>query len=442
MWMLTTVGGALLEFLLFAALGTGILFLCLKKDHGNAIYIYLTLMLAYGCYVFFCHYIRCIHEWTIIGSADGGGYYIPCTLELSSLASWHKIWEAVGDVQRYRPGGAIFFYFVPIQYLADWLQMDLHLALQISLMPFAAMICVVEYRILLLFDVDDKRAVRWSIGFGILSALFWLSSFIVRDLPICLAYAIVTYTIFSETPRLKKLLIGAAMTFLAANIRLASGMGLFPLVLFAVFADSKNRTIKTWQTICGIVIMLIVMASYNVIDEFGKVSQAYLSIELEAQGGNSILASFNVLPPGVSHVVKTLYAQFHPIPAWRNMFAPDGFLEYAHNITKFPDLWVVFFRISAVMVLIYGCCTATIRKKVFENKLLLYSCIYALLLLCTQASTIEERRKFALYPILFIPVVLSWIHISPNSKKGILLISFSMFLILQLITLLKNLTVV
>jgi hypothetical protein len=442
MWVLTLSGGALLEFLLFVALGSGILFLCLKNTRRSAVYIYFMLMLAYGSYVFFCHYIRCVNEWEIIGSADGGGYYIPCTLELSELDSWRKIWSRVWETPRYLGGGAIFFYFVPIKYLADWLQMDLHLALQISLMPFAAMICVVEYHILLLFGIADKEATRWSIGFGLLSSLFWLSSFIVRDLPICLAYAVVAYLIFSNMARWKKLLVGAAMVVVVANIRMSSGMGLVPLALLAFFGDPKKKTIRPWQFVGCIVIMFALITIYGFVDEVEEVSQVYMEIELSDQGGKSVLSSFNILPFGVSHVVKTLYAQFHPIPAWRNMFqlSYDDRL-YAHNITRFPDVWVVFFRIAALVTLFFGCSNRQIRRKVFENKLLLYSCIYMLLLLCAQASTIEERRKLALYPVLFVPLVLFWNNMDGYTRKRIMLWAASLFLMVQFAFLIKNMAV-
>ena len=439
MWVLTMCWAALLEFLMFTAVGAGILFLCLKKTRRDSIYIYLSLMLVYGCYVFFCHYIRCKNGWEIIGSLDGGGYYIPCTQELSELNSWREIWTTTWEVTRYRPGGAIFFYFVPIKYMADWLDTDLHLALQISLMPFAAMICVVEYRILRLFDLDERTARRWSIWFGILSSLFWLSSFIVRDLSICLAYAVVTCLIFSKASHSWKLLAGAAMAVVAASIRLASGMGLVPLVLLAVFGDSKHKTIKTWQTVCCIAITIAIMVGYGFIDELNEVSQSYFTIEMEDQGGDSTLSSFNVLPFGISHAVKTLYAQFHPIPAWRYMdpFPPSGARLYAFNVTHFPDLWVVFFRITAVVTLFYGCFKKQIRQKIFENKLLLYSCAYALLLLCAQASTIEERRKLAVYPLLLIPIVLTWNEIPSLSRKRIVLLSLFLFLSIQLVFLIR-----
>lgn len=439
MWVLTISWGALLEFLLFTAAGAGILFLLLKRTRRNATYIYLVLMLVYGCYVFFCHYIRCINGWEIIGSLDGGGYYIPCTLELSALNSWREIWTTTWEVTRYQPGGAIFFYFVPIKHLADWLQMDLHLAMQISLMPFAAMICVVEYYILSSFGIGDKPAVWWSIGFGILSALFWLSSFIVRDLPICLAYAIVVSLIFSDASRTRKLLIGSAMVAIAASIRLASGMGLVPLALLGVFGDSKKRTIKPWQTICCIAITIAIIVGHGFIDELEEVSDSYFAIEQEDQGGGSTLSSFNALPFGISHIVKTLYAQIHPVPAWRNMtpFPPDGARLYAYNITHFPDIWIVFFRIAAVVTLFYGCFKRQLREKIFENKLLLYSCLYALLILCAQASTIEERRKLAVYPLLLIPVVLSWSDMDRSMKKSVMLFSFLLYFLVQLAFLIR-----
>ena len=270
--------------------------------------------------------------------------------------------------------------------------------------------------------------------------MFWLSSFIVRDLPIVLAYFLISYLIFSPAPRWQRVLwLGLGGTFLAASIRLSSGLGMVPLLLLAVFCDSKNKTIKVWQMGLCIAVMLSLGVIKIFSEETTRIYNVYMNIELMDQDGHSTLSSFNALPFGISHFVKTLYAQFHPVPAWRNMFATaaNGYRDYAYNTTKFPDIWVVFFRITGVIVLFYGCVKTEIRRKIFENKPLLYSFIYIVFWLLLQSSTIEERRKLGGYSLLFLIIVLFWREMAPSSRVRVLLSSLALFLLVQLVYLAK-----
>ena len=255
-----------------------------------------------------------------------------------------------------------------------------------------------------------------------------------------LAYFLISYLIFLPARRWQLvLLISGAATLIVCSIRLASGIGMIPLLLLAVFCDPNKGTIKYWQLGLCIVIAILMGGAQLALDEFSRISHTYLEIELRDQGGDSLLSSFNVLPFGVSHVAKILYAQFHPVPAWRNMVAAaaHGYQNYAYNITKFPDIWVVFFRITGVAVLFYGCLKSEFRRKIFENKPLLYSFIYILFWMMMQASTIEERRKVGGYAILFTVAVLCWREMTPVSRKRILLVSLAMFISVQLVFLLR-----
>ena len=441
-WGLTMDWGALCEFLLLLSVGCGIIQLfCKKENRIPSLRIYIILMLCYGSYALLCHSYRIANGFEAIGSMDGSGYYLPCTRELFDSQSLNELVSRINEKTRYDGGGTIFVYFVLIAKLAlSYLNLDLHLAIQLSLMPFAGMICVVEYHLLRCFDIPDSSAYKWSIGFGVGSALFWLSSFIVRDLPIVLAYFLISYLIFSPAPRWQRVLwLGLGGTFLAASIRLSSGLGMVPLLLLAVFCDSKNKTIKVWQMGLCIAVMLSLGVIKIFSEETTRIYNVYMNIELMDQDGHSTLSSFNALPFGISHFVKTLYAQFHPVPAWRNMFATaaNGYRDYAYNTTKFPDIWVVFFRITGVIVLFYGCVKTEIRRKIFENKPLLYSFIYIVFWLLLQSSTIEERRKLGGYSLLFLIIVLFWREMAPSSRVRVLLSSLALFLLVQLVYLAK-----
>ena len=127
-WCLTLDWGALNEFLILFAVGWGIIQLVCKKDNRlDAQKIYTILMLCYGSYAFLCHAYRLANDFNAIGSMDGPGYYLPCTMELFDSRSLSELIARIDSRTRYDSGGSIFVYFVIIAKLAlNYLHMDLH----------------------------------------------------------------------------------------------------------------------------------------------------------------------------------------------------------------------------------------------------------------------------------------------------------------------------
>ena len=146
-WCLTLDWGALGEFVLLMGAGwLTIQLICQKENRRNAQSLYTVLMLCYGSYAFLCHGYRMACGFDAIGSLDGPGYYLPCTSELFNSESLSDLISRIGDRQRYSTGGYIFVYFVYIAKLAkNILHVDLHLAIQLSLMPFGAQVTREHY---------------------------------------------------------------------------------------------------------------------------------------------------------------------------------------------------------------------------------------------------------------------------------------------------------
>jgi len=441
--LLSSSFGAVCEFILLLVINLLIIaFFCSHDNYARTMNVFATLMGCYFVYACFCHAYRMANGYTFFGSFDGLRYYIPQTIRLLNFEDITDVIRAIYSDDSTLPlkhGGSIFVYFYLIGKFAVWANVDIFFAIQISLMPFAAMMCAVQYNLLLRFGLPRNSAYKWSIIFGLCSALFWLSSFVVRDLPISLAYSIAIYQIFSSAPFLRRLLWGCLSAAVVLTLRLASSLALVPIVLLAVFRNSERKSVRYGLLGMFLAAVIVFGGGDIFVDELLSKQQGYLGIELRDQGGNSLLSAFNDLPFGVSHVAKTIYAQFHPIPAWRNMItnSEDVIAKSAYNIARFPDLWVVFFRITGMLILIYGCLKHSIREKLFENKPLMYSFNYALLLLILQSTTIEERRKLGVYPLLFLVIVLCWERTPPMTRRRILLLSAFLFVLLQILGLSK-----
>lgn len=443
---LTGSFGAVCEFLLLFGIGaTSIAIFCKAEDRARSTAIFAWTMSIYFVYACFCRAYQVANDYPVFGSFDGFDYYVPFTKKLLIDQSFSDVIQTIYFNERnvsFRHGGSIFIYFYAIGKLALQLDLDILFALQLSLMPFAAMICVVEYHLLRRFDVPDREAYKWSLGFGLCSALFWLSSFIVRDLPIHLAYALIICLMFSPMPRWRKLSFSLLLVAAAASLRMASGIGMLPLLFFTGCYNPEDRNINISALVTFCILGFIFGITQFALETLEDVSAHYMTLELRDQGGKSTLSYFNALPFGISNMAKILYACFHPIPAWRNMTAAPGsqdIFSYTYNLTRFPDLWIIFFRITGLTVLIYGCFHRTLRSIFRENRGLLFAFIYAIIWLCAQASTLEERRKLSVYPLLFLIAVLFWRRMEQTTRNHILTFATHLFIGLQLLYLTKAL---
>ena len=234
-YLMTSSRSGVFEYLLLLLCGGGIvLLLTNKEERKNSISVFVLLMNCYFLYAAFCHWFRLSNGFEFIGSLDGGDYYVVWTDDLLRFKNLSDvIWRVYLDgTAPQRHGGGIFVYFYYIARLAEACKIDLHWALQLSLMPFAALIGVVEYHILRLFDeIPQRMAYRAALIFGLCSALFWMSSYIVRDLPVILAFAVMTYLALSRKRLWFKLGVGLLMAAVCLSIRLASGRFARPLML-------------------------------------------------------------------------------------------------------------------------------------------------------------------------------------------------------------------
>lgn len=427
--------GALWLFLIFGGLGMGgVLLFCKGDGRKDSLQIGWIMTLVYVSYCFLKD-IYCMYTGLrYIGSIDGLEYYLPCAMRLIDVGSLKDFFDIINNEALYHGGGWIWVYFVPVVKLAvDWLQVDPGLAVQMSLIPFAVWICVVVYHLLVAVEVPREDSYRYSLIFGTVTALFWLSSFIVRDLPINLAYAILIYLIFADHSTIKKWIIGGICVAVAMSLRYASGIASVPLLLLALYGVRGNRFVRGLGVCCIVGCLLASSFSAAWREEAEDVAETYLAIEMRDQLGNSTLSSFNRLPWGLSHLAKTVYSQFHPFPAWRNMTAGSADLAYAYNVTKFPDIWCVFFRIMGLLILVWGMLDAKAREKLFQNTVLLYTVCYAVLLLLVQSMTIEERRKMSVYPAIFMLIVLFWQECPPETRKFLVFCTIGVFAALQLL---------
>lgn len=366
-------------------------------------------------------------------SFDGIDVYIPYTQELLDSNSFIELISTIYDTSRYTFVGSILISFVYVGKLSLFLGGDLYLPMQFLIMLFASLTSVVVYNILVFKRIDKRKSFRYTLIYSLMSVHFIMSTYIVRDMPIALFYALLILLSFKPFTAKRTLLM---VTIVAAiiSVRLSSGIFASIYILVAIFLADKRK--NEWQRMAS---FIFVLASISVlflyvdfiVQIFEEKGEHYAMLENEDQGGDSTLKAFDVLPLGISHLAKATFNQFMPIPSWRSMIETSSRPE-SYNVMNFPNVINTIFRYMMWGVIIIGLFFKKFQKILIKDKLLFYHFIIGVVFLMVQSSTMGHRRMMGVYPVFFLVALLLYSNFSPENKKQILGISAFVFFSLQI----------
>lgn len=401
----------------------------LKKD---ALLIFEISYMSSFIYALMCFSFMISHGYDHLQSLDGISAYIPYTRELLDTSSLISLIDEIYNTFRYAFVGTILVPFVYVGKLSSLMDGELYVTIQITIMLFAAWTTVVVYNILVYNKVPNKKALLFTILYAVLSIHFYMSTFIVRDMPITLFFTLLIYLSFKPFS-LKRLTIMILLVFLIGSIRLSSGM-FASLYIFLILVMSVKKGGSFKKTVIFLILSAVVLVTFVYADlvlSTFELKQAQYQA-LEAAAGASTMASFNILPPGISHLVKAFYNQIMPIPCWRSM-VETSFRPESYNVMNFPVISATFFRYCMWFVIFVGLIDKKIRAFIMSNKVLICNICIAVLFIAIQSDTMGHRRLLGVYPVLFLLAVLIYQQLNNKNKKLVLAIPFIVFVLLQTI---------
>jgi uncharacterized membrane protein len=421
-------------FVLFYIIGNILVRLSNKdKFQKEALKVFRVTFFSFFVYALICFVYMEANNYQYLQSFDGHEVYIPYTKQLMPTDSFFELINKIYETSRYSFVGSILVLFVYVGKLSYMMDGELYVTIQISIMLFAALTSVVVYRIFLQHGMYAK-AYRYTLIYSLLSIHFLMATYIVRDMPITLAYTIIIYLTFKPYA-VKNILIIVGLILFIMTMRIASGI--FPIVyLLIIIFFNKNKEISFTRiatSFAFFIILIIALYSYTsqFIDVFNQETEAYSDAEMEDQGGESTKAGFNNLPPVVSEFVKVGYNQVMSIPSWRKML-PTSFRPETHGAINFPEVYATLFRYVMWIVIIVGLFNRRIRTSIFSNRILLMNFIIAFVFLMLQSSTMGHRRMLGVYPVFFLIACLIYNAFNTENRKVILSFSVGVFIIVQM----------
>jgi hypothetical protein len=313
---------------------------------------------------------------------------------------------------------------------------ELYLTLQTGIMLFASWTSVAVYNILVSRRIEPEKAFKLTFLYSFLSIHFFLSTYIVRDMPIALFFTLLIYFSFKPLST-KTLILMGSLVVLISSLRKASGIFAILYILLFLILSIKKGSIK--KRITAVCILLILMAATLI--SVGKVQslyqqkmKEYAAYEKADKGGASTVYSLNALPPGISHLAKAAYNQMMPIPSWSAMIHRETRPE-SYTVMNFPTITGTLFQYCVWGIILLGMLNINVLGKLWKEKALIYHFTIAIAFLMLNTYSMGHRRILGVYPLFFLISIFILNQYNKKDRYIMIMIPLFVFILAQILSL-------
>lgn len=328
------------------------------------------------------------------------GYFYDNSNELINLQSLNDVYkETIIKKIHYENEGA-FFVFGSIAYLANTYFDGNSVFLQILYTSFTGVLTIVFVtRTLYYYQEDLIKLKKNALLFAFFSPLFFYSSFILRDIHICLMYAIALYLIHQKFKFLNIIYL-IILFFIVKEFRLENALFLLSFIVFYVFTNRNSNSLikKTYPFIFITGIAATILTINYLLKDISNSVQSFEMYEnyTESKLNDGFGALLYKLPFGIKQIALILNSQLTPLPPW-------SFINFRHNIFIILSGLVMTIATIFWSILFISSLYSLVIKKAFKkyDYKFIFLLVLFLLFLLLNTSNINVRRLLPMYPILF-----------------------------------------
>lgn len=370
------------------------LFITRNSQAGSSIFS--RFFLIYTIYASLVYTYKIYYGLEFVHASDQVNFY----LQSEDLGSMHSFWLMFKRCFKmvlvdWNGGSALIF--GTISYTAKSLFDGNHFLLHLYSVCFATSISLFYLFKTLTFYFNPSKSINYTIIFGFFSYLFYYSGFMLRDVFIALLHMMAIYTYHEEKLKFKtiiKFLILALFTYSLRNEN-----GIFILLFPFIYVLKTKLTAKKNIMLASILILLffisgvLVTTYYNALESMNSYTE-YNSERINDLEESSLITYLDKLPIVIREISLIGFKLISPFPFWdfiKGKFANIIFLNvslagiFSYYLNGFVFLSIIFFR-----------------KHIVINKSLIYLTIIAYLLFIGNLASLDTRRMFYVYPIIFI----------------------------------------
>ena len=405
----------------------GIVLIHLLSDKNNKkVYskLFSITFLVYFAYAEACYVYMTEHNYSCLLVSDTITAYIPWVEDFMRLGSINEmIGLLYGDVTKYSHAGIMLIYWTAIAKFSTFFGYELYFNLQVSVLFLSSFVPLFLYKLLVQNKVKNPQKLVFIYAF--FSVFCFYATLILRDAPIALFYMIAFSYLFTKGG-LKKNIVILLMIILSYLIRPQMGMFLFLYYYISFMSnDGRFNVLSTFLLVFAGVIISYVLVRMDILEAV-ELNALYAANNV-AQDQDSLIHTFNRLPPVISELVNIFYIQISPIPSWAYMGIHTTGSD-TRNIMGFPRMIAVLYNYVIWGFILFG----VFRYKHFSfTRKHLFTFLITILFLSLQTSSTEQRRLMVCYPLLFLFGVMVSQQTTVKLRKEVVYFSIFFFIIMQ-----------
>jgi len=398
-----------------------------KKDLQNLIAIFLLFFLVYLLYSSLIHFgltsfygIENIEKDEIYFYTASNDIYI-------KLKDGYTFWE-LSAIHKYRETIGAVYWSGLVATVANLYGENSVFAQKISIIFIASLIPVTIYSISRLYFLE-RESIYISIIYGFFSFVLFLSSIILRDLHVALMFIITIYIVLQRISILNVIILFFVITF-SYFLREETGvfMLLFLAIYFIVFINRvvADKYIKYFIYLIFIAIGIAFILNSGYINLFDRMFGNTIERAEELTSTGSMGAVIAKLPFGLNYISLFGFSQIQPFPpSWIFQTSDKGWFGFSYLIAGIS--WFIGWGF-----LLYGIVKRKILNRI-DFKLVLMLFISLIYLFLMSVLEFNQRRQMAVYPILYLVMVFSYLDITITQRTKIWVGMVIFYLILVLI---------
>jgi len=410
----------------------GIVFLSIinrLENIRNAVDIFLIFFLFYLAYTTLIHFglIEVYNTPYAFVESDEGLFYQGA----EDIANKIKLGYSFSDISKLRdyldlPGSMYFNAY--IAKLAHLFGEHTFFTQKVAVTLISALIPAMMYSISRLY-LSERTSIIVAIVYGVFSFVPYLSSLLLRDIHIALMYIITIYIILDRLS-LINLIILFGISIASFYFREQTGIFMvgFTAIYFFNFINFTvpNNYVKLliYLTLLGGLTLFVLNDSY-IMDTFNQTFNSSAEHSAEQSSSGSMGAKIAKLPFGLNVVALFGFSQIQPFPPSLIFISKKGMFHFMYLLAGIS--WYFGWGF-----LIYGFLRNRVFLKRLDLKLSLMFLFAVVYLALVAVVEFNQRRQMAVYPIVYLLMVFSYLDMSITQRTIIWVRMLLFFLILVL----------
>lgn len=395
----------------------------------NAITIFLIFFLTYLTYTFVIHFglIEVYNTPYPFVESDEGLFHEGAR-EIADKIREHYTFEDISRIKNYLDLPGSIYFNAQIARLSELFGTHTFLVQKEAVTLIASLIPAMMYSLSRLY-FNERTSVIVAILYGFFSFVPYLSSMLLRDVHIALMY-IITFYIILERFSFVNIIILVLISIASYYFREQTGIFMvgFTVVYFFNFIHKTitNNTIRLLIYLAGLAgIAGIVFTNQYIMMTFQQTFQSSAEHSSSQASSGSLGAKIAKLPFGLNVVALLGFSQIQPFPPSLIFISKKGMFHFTYLLAGVS--W--FFGWG---FLLYGLFKRKILFKKIDLKLgvmFLFSIIYLSLIAVMEFN---QRRQMAVYPILYLVMVFSYLDMNITQRTKVWVTMFMLFATLVL----------